>query len=86
MEHPHEIVKEEELSLELLELSLFRKGSILQNREYEVSVLICDSLTCHSHHELPETGNCLGLMADKEAAQTCKNRRDTTTKLAVMHL
>ena len=86
MEHPHEIVEEEELSLELLELCLLRKGSILQNCEHEVSVLICNSLTCYSYHELPETGHCLGLMADKEAAQACEDRRDTASKLSIMHL
>ena len=72
--------------MELLELCLLRKGSILQNCEHEVSVLICDTLTCHSHHELPETGHCLGLMADEEAAQACKNCRNTASKLAIMHL
>ena len=86
MEHPHEIVEEEELSLELLELGLLRKGSILQNCEHEVSVLICNSLTCYSYHELPETGHCLGLMADKEAAQACEYCRDSASKLSIMHL
>ena len=86
MQCPHDSIKEKQFFLKLLELINLSEETILQNGEHEVSMLICDSLASSSHHKLPETRDCLRLMATEQVAQINKDLCEVRSKLSVAHL
>ena len=86
MQCPHNSIEEKQFFLELLELINLSEETILQNGEHEVSMLICDSLASRGHHKLPETRDCLRLMAVKQVAEIYKDLCEIRSKLSVVHL
>ena len=84
--YPHQVVEEEQLSLELLQHVRIGEFVILQDGEDESCVLVGNSLTRDCNHELPETGYCDTFMADEEVCQATQDLGEAAAKLSVVHL
>ena len=68
-EHPHQVVEEEKLGLELPKVLLVREQPVLEDSKHEMGMLVSNPLTrCH-HHELPKASNRLRLMSNEKVAQ-----------------